>query len=183
LTAFAHNEEGSDGLETITIEAATPELGRALYSALSEFHPELDTDADGKCIVSVRASSDAQMREISGAVRVHLVDRADSAVTSVSFSGRNDSRDVGRLKILPRPRLTLVTGGKSLQDEEGPWKSYAVQLLLFNGGTSTTGVYESPTGELPRVNDVIPVDEEGRRARVTSVSRNDHPPIRAALLS
>lgn len=170
-------------METITIEAATPELGRALYSALSEFHPELDTDADGKCIVSVRASSDAQMREISGAVRVHLVDRADSAVTSVSFSGRNDSRDVGRLKILPRPRLTLVTGGKSLQDEEGPWKSYAVQLLLFNGGTSTTGVYESPTGELPRVNDVIPVDEEGRRARVTSVSRNDHPPIRAALLS
>jgi hypothetical protein len=153
------------------------------YSALSAFHPELDTDADGNCIVSVRASSDAQMREISGAVQVHLVDRGDSAVTSVSFSARKDSRDVRRLKVLSRPRLTLVAGGKSLHDEGGPWKRYAVQLLLFDGGTSTTGVYDSPTGQLPRVNDVIPVDEEGRRARVTGVSRNDHPPIRAALLN
>ena len=164
-------------METITIEAATPELGRVLYSALSEFHPELDTDAEGNCIVSVRASSDAQMREISQAVQMHLGDRGDSAVTSVSFSARKDSRD------LPRPRLTLVAGGRSLHDKDGPWKSYAVQLLLFDGGTSTTGVYDSPTGELPRVNDVIPVDEEGRRARVTGVSRNDHPPIRAALLN
>jgi hypothetical protein len=170
-------------LETIRIEAATPELGRVLYSVLSEFHPELDTDADGKCVVSVRVSTDAQMREISGAVQMHLVDRGDSAATSISFSARNDSRDAGRLKILPRPRLTLVPGGKGVQDEDSPWKSYAVQLLLFNGGTSTTGVYGSPTGELPRVNDVIPVDGEGRRARVTSVSRNDHPPIRAALLT
>jgi hypothetical protein len=149
------------------IEAATPELGRVLYSALSAFYPELDTDADGKCIVSVRSSSEMQMLEITQAVQLHLADEGDRAVTSVSFAVGNDqhSRRVRQ------------------REEDDPWKTYGVQLLLLDGTTSTSGVYESPTGQLPRVDDVIPVDEGGSRARVTAVSRSDHPPIRAYLLS
>jgi hypothetical protein len=62
-----------------------------------------------------------------------------------------------------------------------PLKTYAVQLLQFDGRTSTAGVYDSPTGKLLRVDDVSPVDESGGRARVTAASRSDHPPIRADL--
>jgi hypothetical protein len=172
-------------LETITIVAATPELGRVLYSALSAFYPELDTDADGKCIVSVR-SSETQMIEVTEAIELHLADRGDHAVNSVSFSVGNDqhSRRVRRLDDSPRPNPTLIAGGgHTLPDEDDPWKTYAVQLLRFDGRTSTAGVYDSPAGKLPRVDDVIPVDESGGRARVTAVSRSDHPPIRADLLS
>ena len=70
-----------------------------------------------------------------------------------------------------------------MPDEDDPWKTYGVRLLLLDGTTSTAGVYDSPTGQLPRVDDVIPVDESGSRARVTAVSRSDHPPIRAYVLS
>jgi hypothetical protein len=173
-------------LETIMIEAATPELGRVLYSALSAFYPELDTDADGKCIVSVRSSSEMQMLAITEAVQLHLADEGDRAVTSVSFGVGNHQhgRRVRQREALPRPRLTLIVGGDhALPDEDDPWRAYGVQLLLLDGTTSTTGVYDSPTGRLPRVDDVIPVDEIGSRARVTAVSRSDHPPIRAYVLS
>jgi hypothetical protein len=173
-------------LETIMIEAATPELGRVLYSALSAFYPELDIDADGKCIVSVRSSSEMQMLAITQAVRLHIADEGDRAVTSVSFGVGNHhhSRRVRRSDDRPRQRLELIVGDDhALLDEDGPWKTYGVQLLLLDGTTSTTGVYDSPTGKLPRVDDVIPVDEGGNRARVTAVSRSDHPPIRAALLT
>jgi len=169
-------------LETITIEATTPELGRLLYSALSAFYPELDTDADGRCIVSVRSSSDGQMREVNQVIQAHFADRGVHAVASVSYSARSDSRDTRRPDVSARPVLTLVAGDSSLAGDGDPGKSYAVQLLLFDGSTSTVGVYDSPTGMLPRVDDVIPVDEGGGRARVTRVSRSDHPPIRAALL-
>ena len=67
-----------------------------------------------------------------------------------------------------------------MPDEDDPWKTYGVQLLLLDGTTSTTGVYDSPTGQLPRVDDVIPVDERGGRARVTAVSRSHHPDPRGA---
>jgi hypothetical protein len=173
-------------LETIMIEAPTPELGRVLYSALSAFYPELDTDAEGNCIVSVRSSSEMQMLEITQAVQQHLADEGDRAVISVSFGVGNDqdSRRVRQPEVLPRPRLTLIVGGDhALPDEGDPWKTYGVQLLLLDGTTCTSSVYDSPSGQLPRVDDVIPVDEDGSRARVTAVSRSDHPPIRAYLLS
>jgi hypothetical protein len=173
-------------METITIEAATPDLGRVLYSALSAFYPELDTDADGNCIVSVRLSSETQRLEVTEAIQLHLADRGDDAVNSVSFAVGNDqhSRRVPRLDDWPRPRLTLIArgGDLALPDEDDPSKNYAVHLLLFDGGTSTAGVFDSPTGKLPRVDDVIPVDERGGRARVRAVSRSDHPPIPADLL-
>ena len=173
-------------METITIEAATPDLGRVLYSALSAFYPELDIDADGNCIVSVRLSSERQRLEVTDAIQLHLADRGDDAVNSVSFAPGNEQHSgrVPRLDDWPRPRLTLIAGGGDLPlPEDDPSKIYAVRLLLFDGRTSTAGVYDSPTGKFPRVDDVIPVDERGGRARVTAVSRGDHPPIRADLLT
>jgi hypothetical protein len=59
-------------------------------------------------------------------------------------------------------------------------KSYHVQLVQSDG-TSSFGKYESPDGQLPKVGDVIAVDEQAGRARVTHVSRSDQPPIRAEL--
>jgi hypothetical protein len=59
-------------------------------------------------------------------------------------------------------------------------KTYDVQLIQPDG-TSGAGKYESPTGELPDVGDVIDVDQHGTRARVTGVWEDDNPPIRAEL--
>jgi hypothetical protein len=60
-------------------------------------------------------------------------------------------------------------------------KTYDVQLVQLDG-KSGAGKYESPTGELPNVGDVIDVDQHGTRARVTDVWQDDNPPIRAELL-
>ena len=98
------------------------------------------------------------MIEVTKAIELHLADRGDHAVNSVSFSVGNDqhSRRVRRLDNSPRPKPTLIAGGGyTLPDEDDPWKTYAVQLLRFDGRTSTAGVYDSPTGKLPRVDDVI----------------------------
>jgi hypothetical protein len=60
-------------------------------------------------------------------------------------------------------------------------KSYDVQLVQPDGKTSGTGTYDSPTGDLPSVGDLIEVDQHGSRARVTDVWPDDNPPIRAEL--
>jgi hypothetical protein len=60
-------------------------------------------------------------------------------------------------------------------------KTYDIQLVQLDGISSGTGKYESPSGELPNVGDVIEVDEHGGRARVTDVWPDDNPPIRAEL--
>jgi hypothetical protein len=59
-------------------------------------------------------------------------------------------------------------------------KTYDVQLVRRDG-TSGAGQYDSPTGDLPDVGDLIEVDEHGNRARVTDVWPDDNPPIRAEL--
>jgi hypothetical protein len=59
-------------------------------------------------------------------------------------------------------------------------KTYDVQLVRPDG-TSGAGKYDSPTGELPDVGELIEVDEHGNRARVTDVWPDDDPPIRAEL--
>jgi hypothetical protein len=59
-------------------------------------------------------------------------------------------------------------------------KTFDVQLVQPDG-TSGAGKYESPSGELPEVGDLIEVDEHGTRARVTDVWQDDNPPIRAEL--
>ena len=61
-------------------------------------------------------------------------------------------------------------------------KTFEVQLVEPDG-KSGAGTYESPTGELPNVGDLIDVDQHGTRARVTDVWTDDNPPIRAELLA
>jgi hypothetical protein len=61
-------------------------------------------------------------------------------------------------------------------------KTYDVQLVELDG-KSGAGTYESPTGELPNVGELIDVDQHGTRARVTDVWTDDNPPIRAELLA
>jgi hypothetical protein len=72
-------------MRTITLEAATPESGRALYSALSPFYPEFDVDGEGKCFVSVSFGSQKEMLEVLGAIHLHLAgpgDRIESWVAT-----------------------------------------------------------------------------------------------------
>jgi hypothetical protein len=59
-------------------------------------------------------------------------------------------------------------------------KTYDVQLVEPDG-KSSPGEYDSPTGELPDVGDLIEIGQHGRRARVTDVWPDDNPPIRAEL--
>ena len=70
-------------MRTITLEAATPRSGRALYSALSSFFPEFDTDDEGKCFVSVSVGSLGEMLEVRDIQR-HLVGGADSFTSWVT---------------------------------------------------------------------------------------------------
>jgi hypothetical protein len=78
------SEEGRGSMRMITLEAATPESGRALYSALSPFHPEFDTDDEGKCFVSVSMSSQKETPEVLDTIQQHLVDGADSITSWVT---------------------------------------------------------------------------------------------------
>jgi hypothetical protein len=57
-------------------------------------------------------------------------------------------------------------------------RTFDVQLVQQDE-RSGAGKYQSPTGELPEVGDLIEVDEHGTRARVTDVWPDDDPPIRA----
>ena len=77
------SEEGSGGMPMITLEASTPRSGRALYSALSSFFPEFDTDDEGKCFVSVSVGSVREMLEVRDIQR-HLVGGADSITSWVT---------------------------------------------------------------------------------------------------
>jgi hypothetical protein len=83
--------EGGGGMRMVTLEAATPESGRALYSALSSFHPEFDTDDEGKCFVSVSVSGQKETLGVLDTIQQHLVGRADpirSWVTSTTRANR-----------------------------------------------------------------------------------------------
>jgi beta-xylosidase len=81
-------EEGSGGMRTITLEAATPESGRALYRAVSSFHPEFDTDDEGKCFVSVSVSSQKETLGVLDTIQQHLVGRADPITSWVTTTTR-----------------------------------------------------------------------------------------------
>jgi hypothetical protein len=63
---------------------------------------------------------------------------------------------------------------------ENARRSYDVQLV-GPGDIKGAYQYESPDGRLPNVDDVICLPDLGR-ARVTDVSSDTHPPIRAELL-
>jgi hypothetical protein len=55
-------------MQMFTVQAATPASAAALYSALSPFHPELETDDEGRCSVSVALGSDRQVLEVLDAI-------------------------------------------------------------------------------------------------------------------
>jgi hypothetical protein len=57
--------------------------------------------------------------------------------------------------------------------------TFTVELVLPDGTLGGTCEYESPDGRLPYERQVIPVDEGGGSARVTSVRPDGDPPIRA----
>ena len=69
-------------MRTITLEAATPKSGRALYSALSSFFPEFDTDDEG-CFVSVSVSGQKETLDVLD-VQQHLAGGADSFTSWVT---------------------------------------------------------------------------------------------------
>jgi hypothetical protein len=60
-------------------------------------------------------------------------------------------------------------------------RSFDIQLV-GPGEISGAGKYESPDGQPPEIDDVIPVDEHGGRARVTKVTSDEPPLIRAELV-
>ena len=70
-------------MRMITLEAASPQTGRALYSALSSFFPEVDTDDEGKCFVSVSVSTRKEPLEVLD-IQQQLVGGADSFTTWVT---------------------------------------------------------------------------------------------------
>ena len=70
-------------MRTITLEAATPASGRALYSALSLFFPEFDTDDEGTCFVSVSVNSQKETLDVLD-IQQHLVGGADSFTSWVT---------------------------------------------------------------------------------------------------
>jgi len=74
-------------VQTITIEAVTPESGRALYNALAAFEPEFDTDEEGTwCFVSVRFSSDEHATKVLATIQRHLAERGESSVSSTTVT-------------------------------------------------------------------------------------------------
>jgi hypothetical protein len=64
-------------MQMFTVQAATPASAAALYSALSPFHPELETDDEGRCSVSVALGSDRQVLQVLDAIHQHLRSRGE----------------------------------------------------------------------------------------------------------
>ena len=88
------SEEGSGSMRTITLEAATPKSGRALYRALSSFFPEFDTDDEGKCFVSVSVGSQKETLEVLD-IQQRLVGGADAFTSWVTTNPLPPSRGNG----------------------------------------------------------------------------------------
>jgi hypothetical protein len=72
-------------VQAITIEAVTPESGRALYNALAAFEREWDSDEKGTwCFLSVRFSGEEQAMKVLGTIQRHLADRGKPGVSSMT---------------------------------------------------------------------------------------------------
>jgi hypothetical protein len=82
-------------MQMFTVQAATPASAAALYSALSPFHPELETDDEGRCSVSVALGSDRQVLQVLDAIHgsplqpgcVRASGRGSNVATSTARSG------------------------------------------------------------------------------------------------
>ena len=73
-------------MQQLTIQAATHLSAQGLYSALSEFQPELHTDAENRCFVSVQLGSDRHVVDVLAAIQHFADSRAAGALeNSVVF--------------------------------------------------------------------------------------------------
>ena len=63
-------------MQALTIEALTPQSGRALYDALAAFEPEWDSDEKGTwCFLSVRLRNEQHAMEALATIQRHLAER------------------------------------------------------------------------------------------------------------
>jgi hypothetical protein len=69
-------------MQRLTIQAATHLSAQGLYSALSDFHPELVVDDEDKFFVSVDLGSDRQVVEVLDALHRFLDSRAEETVVN-----------------------------------------------------------------------------------------------------
>lgn len=76
-------------MNTITIEAATPESALALYQALAGFDPELRESDDGRRYIDVELrGGDRKIVEVLNAVEDYVTHRNDGPAR-VEFGGRD----------------------------------------------------------------------------------------------
>ena len=74
-------------VELLTIKAASLDSGLSLHSALRQFHPELDADETGDCIVRVELGNDKRTLEVFAAIDDFVAGRASrSAARSMSVA-------------------------------------------------------------------------------------------------
>jgi hypothetical protein len=70
-----------------TVQAATPASAAALYSALSPFHPELETNDEGRCSVSVALGSDRHVVQVLDAIHEHLRSHGEDGTVTFADCG------------------------------------------------------------------------------------------------
>jgi hypothetical protein len=74
-------------MQELTIQAASPESAASLYSALSQFHPEIDVDDDRRHFVRVALGGDGEIIQILDTIQRFLADRSGTNESdSVSFA-------------------------------------------------------------------------------------------------
>jgi hypothetical protein len=63
-------------MQTLTIQAATPESAQGLYEALSAFDVQLSEDENGPCRVEVRlGGGDREIVDVLNAIERHVTER------------------------------------------------------------------------------------------------------------
>ena len=80
-----------------------------------------------------------------------------------------------------KSRLSRISARAARRKPKPKPKPHHVHLVGLDG-ISTIGRYMSSDGTLPEIGDLIDVDEDGRRARVTDIWPDNDPPIRAELV-
>ena len=75
-------------MNTITIEAATPEGAVGLYAALAPFGAELHKSADGRGFIDVGLRGDRQIVEVLNAIEQYVTER-DDGPARVALDGHN----------------------------------------------------------------------------------------------
>jgi hypothetical protein len=74
-------------VELLSIKAASLDSGLSLHSALRQFHPELDADETGDCIVRVELGNDKRTLEVFAAIDDFVAGRASrNAVRPMSVA-------------------------------------------------------------------------------------------------